>query len=218
MTTLTNHRRAPASGQTKNLIVFLHGYGADGNDLLGLAEPLAEHLPDTVFVSPDAPQPCANNPMGFQWFPIPWLDGSSEEESAKGMTEAIDTLNIWLDETMQAEGVTAANTVVVGFSQGTMMALHVLPRRAEPVAGLVGFSGRLLEPGRLAAEMTCKMPVLLVHGDSDPMVPPSSLPEAANALNAAGFEVYTHLSEGTAHSIAMDGLSMALQFILQKTF
>ncbi len=216
MTKLTGPRRASKSGKNDSLVIFLHGYGADGNDLIGLADPLAEHLPDTVFLSPNAPQPCTNNPMGYQWFPIPWLDGSSEEAMLQGRAEAIALLDTYLDEMAEAEGIAPDRTILVGFSQGTMMALHVAPRRAEAFAGIVGFSGKLLEPEKLAAEAVSKPPVLLVHGDADEMVPPASLPEAADALVKAGFEVYTHISKGTGHGIAPDGLGVALQFIRMK--
>jgi phospholipase/carboxylesterase len=210
---LTTGRRAPASGIVKNAVVFLHGYGADGNDLLGLAEPLAPHLPDTLFLAPDAPERCAGNPFGYQWFPIPWIDGSSEAASAEGMAQSVADLNAWLDGIMASEGLGAGQVALVGFSQGTMMALHVAPRRAEPVAGIVGFSGRLLAPERLAAEAVSRPPVLLVHGDADDLVPVQALPEAADALQGAGFTVYAHVMRGTGHGIAPDGLSVALAFL-----
>jgi phospholipase/carboxylesterase len=213
---LQGGRRAAASGKTKSVVVFLHGYGADGADLLGLADPLGPHLPDTVFLAPNAPERCANNPMGYQWFPIPWLDGSSEEAAESSMRQSIDDLNAYLDEVLEEEGVTHSELVLFGFSQGTMMSLHVAPRRAEPVAALVGFSGRLLQPELLADEVKVKPPVLLVHGDQDEMVPIQSLPEAGNALSAAGFEVYAHVMKGTGHGIAPDGLSVALAFIRDK--
>ena len=215
MAELTGPRRAAKSGNGKYLVVFVHGYGADGNDLIGLADPLAEHLPDVVFHAPNAPQRCTGNPMGYQWFPIPWLDGSSEQEAAEGMAVAATLLNDWLDETMQAEGVDAAHTMLVGFSQGTMMALHIGPRRAEPLAGIVGFSGRLLDPERLEDEAVSHLPILLIHGDADEVVPPQSLPEAADALTKLGYEVFTHISKGMGHGIAQDGLQVALHFILQ---
>lgn len=216
MRTLEAGRRAAKSGNTKSLVILIHGYGADGNDLLGLADPLGEHLPDTVFVAPDAPTKCSGNPFGYEWFPIPWLDGSSEEDAAAGMAQAIDDLNGFVDQTMASEGVTVAETILLGFSQGTMMSLHIAPRRAAPVAGVVGFSGRLLEPDTLKAEVVSRPPVLLIHGDQDPMVPVDSLPAAANALVEAEFEVYTQISKGTGHGIAPDGLGVALQFMAQK--
>ena len=213
MRALEGGRRASKSGEDSSLVVFLHGYGADGADLLGLADPLAEHLPDTVFVAPNAPERCIGNPMGYQWFPIPWIDGSSEEESEAGMMRALDDLNAYLDSAMAAEDVSERETVLVGFSQGTMMALHLAPRREDPFAGVVGFSGRLLRPELLKDEAISKPPVILIHGDQDDVVPPMSLPEAGDALQDAGFEVYGHVMKGTGHGIAPDGLGVALSFI-----
>jgi len=210
---LQTGRKAAKSGQTKSAVVFLHGYGADGADLLGLAGPLAPHLPDTVFLAPNAPEPCAGNPFGFQWFPIPWLDGSSEAAAAEGMARAEADINAFLDAVLAEEGIAPEALALVGFSQGTMMSLQVAPRRGSAVAGVVGFSGRLLAPERLQAEAVSRPPVLLVHGDADEMVPVQSLPEAADTLTAAGFEVYTHVSRGTGHGIAPDGLGLALQFL-----
>ena len=216
MTTLTGPRKDAKSGNADSLVIFLHGYGSDGKDLIGIGDALAEHLPNTTFLSPNAPQRCANNPMGYQWSPIPWLDGSSEEASKQGQVESINLLNEWLDEVAVNEGINPDRTVIFGFSQGTMMALHVGPRRQNSFAGIIGFSGRLLYPELLSTELQTKPPVLLVHGDSDDMVPPAALPEAADALTNAGFEVYTHISKNTGHGIAPDGLGMALQFINMK--
>ncbi|AHM05334.1 Phospholipase/carboxylesterase family protein [Roseibacterium elongatum DSM 19469] len=218
MTRVLDYGRKPAaSGKASSLVIFLHGYGADGKDLLGLADPLAPHMPDTVFVAPDAPERSAMNPMGFQWFPIPWIDGSSEEQSAEGMARAIEDLNAFLDRMMEEEGLSAAQVALVGFSQGTMMSLHVAPRRPEAFAGVVGFSGRLMQPDGLAEEVVVRPPVLLIHGDRDDVVPPQSLPEAAEALQKAGWdEVYAHIMKGTAHGIAPDGLSVALAFLRDK--
>lgn len=213
---LESVRRDAASGKGTSLVIFLHGYGANAQDLMGLADPLSSHMPDTIFAAPDAPENCAGSPMGFQWFPIPWIDGSSEEDAAKGMQAAVDDLNAYLDKTMKDEGVSADKTVLLGFSQGTMMALHVAPRRKDALAGVVGFSGRLLSPEALEDEAVSKPPVILVHGDQDDVVPPASLPEAADTLVAAGFEVYTHIMKGTAHGIAPDGLSVAAAFMREK--
>lgn len=214
---LEAQRREPLSGETRSCVVFLHGYGANAADLMGLADPLAEHLPDTLFIAPDAPEDCAGSPMGFQWFPIPWIDGSSEEESRQGMLRAVDDLNAFLDGVMVDEDLLPEQVMVLGFSQGTMMALHVLPRREDAVAGLVAFSGRLLEPELLADEVVSRPPVLLIHGDQDEVVPPQSLPQAAEALQGAGWqEVYAHIMKGTGHGIAPDGLSVALAFMRDR--
>lgn len=209
---LKSDRVGAPKGKATSVVVFVHGYGANGADLLGLADPLAPHLPNTAFYSPDAPENCQGNPFGFQWFPIPWLDGSSESAARAGQAQAEADLNAFLDSVLAAEGLPPSALALVGFSQGTMMSLSLAPTRAEPVAGVVGFSGRLLDPSRLASARS-KPPVLLIHGDADPMVPVASLPAAADALSAAGFQTYTHICKGLGHSIDMQGLSLALGFL-----
>jgi len=206
-------RKAARSGRAKSVVVFVHGYGADGADLLGLGDTLAPHLPDTVFVAPDAPQPCVGNPFGFQWFPIPWLDGSSEEAAREGMAASVTLLNAFLDARLAEEGVGPEALALVGFSQGAMMSLHVAPRRSVAVAGVVAISGRLLVPELLAREAVVKPPVLLVHGDQDPVVPFEDMGLAGDALVSAGFETFGHVMQGTGHGIAPDGLGVTLQFL-----
>ncbi|MDO5642828.1 MAG: dienelactone hydrolase family protein [Paracoccus sp. (in: a-proteobacteria)] len=208
---LKSARKGPA--KASRAVIFLHGYGADGADLLGLADVLAPHLPGTAFHAPDAPERCANNPIGYQWFPIPWLDGSSEETARASMHRSIDDLDAFLDRLLADEGLTPEQIAVIGFSQGTMMALHVLPRRTGQLACIIGFSGRLVEAERLAAEAKSKPPVLLLHGDQDPMVPFADMGRAADTLVDAGFEVFTHVMKGTGHGISPDGLGAALQFL-----
>jgi phospholipase/carboxylesterase len=194
-------------------VIFVHGYGANGADLLGLAEPLAPHLPGAVFLAPDAPEPCRNNPFGFQWFPIPWLDGSSEAVAQAGLRASAADLNAFLDTALAEEGIPPSRAILFGFSQGTMISLEIAPRRPEPIAGIVGFSGRLIGPERLAAETRSRPPVLLLHGDADEMVPFVSLAEAGRALDEAGFAVSAYIMRGTGHGIASDGLSAALGFM-----
>ncbi|SFS12360.1 alpha/beta hydrolase [Yoonia litorea] len=214
---LDAQRREPISGETRSAVIFLHGYGANAADLIGLADPLAEHMPDTLFISPDAPEECIAAPMGRQWFPIPWIDGSSEEESRAGLERAAADLDAFLDGVMVDEDLLPEQVMVLGFSQGTMMALHVVPRREDAIAGIVAFSGRLLEPELLADEAQSRPPVLLIHGDQDDVVPPQSLPLAAEALQGAGWtEVYAHVMKGTGHGIAPDGLSVALAFMRDR--
>lgn len=214
MTTLTGPERPALSGTADSAVVFLHGYGADGNDLIGLAEPLAPHLPGTRFLAPNAPERCVNNPMGYQWFPIPWLDGTPEPQARAAAAVSFRLLDAWLDDL--AGEMPPERTILVGFSQGTMMALHVGLRRPQALAGIVGFSGRLLDPEALAAELGPPPPVLLIHGDEDPVVPFASLGEAAAALAAAGVPTTTHVSRGVGHGIAPDGLGLAVGFIRER--
>lgn len=216
MRELTSARKGAARGSARRMVVFVHGYGADGADLLGLADPMAPHLHDTVFYAPDAPEPCSGNPMGRQWFPIPWLDGSSEAQAKAGLMAAADDLNAFLDARLADEGLEPEALALVGFSQGAMISLHVAPRRDTAIAGVVAISGRLLQPETLMAEARVKPPVLLIHGDQDPVVPFEDMALAGNALLAAGFSTYGHVMKGTGHGIAPDGLGVAVQFLAER--
>jgi len=206
------------SGEATSIVIFVHGYGANGADLIGLAQALAPHMPDTSFFAPDAPEVSAMNPMGFQWFPIPWIDGSSEAEAGAGMDRSAKALNDFIDARLADEGLAPEQLILFGFSQGSMLSLHIAPRRIDPVAGIVAFSGKLLVPERLAEEGQSQMPILLVHGDADDVVPFDSMAEAGDALGGAGFEVYGHVQEGTGHGIAPDGLGAALSFMRQMLY
>ncbi len=214
---LQSDRIEPQSGDINSAVIFLHGYGANGADLLGLADSLADHLPDTLFLAPDAPEQCHGSPMGLQWFPIPWIDGSSQEEARDGLLRAAADLDAFIDGVMVDEDLLPEQVIIFGFSQGTMMALHVAPRRDDAVAGIVAFSGRLLEPESLIEETRSRPAVLLIHGDQDPVVPVQDLPKAAQALQDAGWtEVFAHIMKGTGHGIAPDGLQVALAFMRDR--
>ncbi|MYA88323.1 MAG: prolyl oligopeptidase family serine peptidase [Boseongicola sp. SB0662_bin_57] len=216
MSDLKCKRRGSASGKDSSLVLFLHGYGADGADLLGIGEHVAPMLPDTVFVAVDAPTRSTANPMGYQWFPIPWLDGSTEAAMVEELVRSAKLLDAFIDKLLADEGLDPGRLVLFGFSQGTMMSLHVAPRRVDPVAGIVAFSGRLMFPGCIADEAKSRPPALLVHGDVDEVVPFAELGAATEALQAAGFEVSSHVMEGTGHGISPDGLSVALNFVRKR--
>lgn len=209
-------RKGAGIGQATGLVVFLHGYGADGADLLGLADVLAPHLPGAAFVAPDAPERCIGGGFGYQWFSIPWLDGSPQEAAEAGLQAAAADLNGFLDARLAEASLTPERLVLIGFSQGAMMSLHVAPRRPVAMAGVVAISGRLLRPELLAAEAVVKPPVLLVHGDQDPVVPFADMAKAGDALVAAGFPTFGHVMQGTGHGIAPDGLGVALQFVKER--
>jgi phospholipase/carboxylesterase len=198
-------------GKPGHLVVLLHGYGADGNDLIGLAPLLGQLMPDVVFHAPNAPQPCEGNPFGYQWFGISRLDPAV---ALAGVQAAAPVLDAFLDETMAAHGLDEAKTVLVGFSQGTMMALHVGLRRKKQLAGIVGFSGMLAGAELLQSQMQNKPPVLLVHGDSDEMLPHGLTQRAAETLTGAGLEVGVHIAKGVGHSIDETGLQLAARFLL----
>ena len=214
MTTELNEKRvAPKSGQTKSVVVFVHGFGADGNDLLSLAEPLAEHLPDTLFVAPDAPERCSVNPSGYQWAPIPAFDGTSLEAAEEAFLRSTELFDAYLTSLLDEIGLTDADLILFGFSQGTMLSLHVGPRRPNAIAGIAGFSGRLLFEERFESEIQSKPPVLLVHGDADDVVAFTFMEAAGGVLAKAGFSTYGHVMKGTGHGISPEGLGVALRFI-----
>jgi phospholipase/carboxylesterase len=199
-------------GKPGHMVILLHGYGADGNDLIGLAPVLAPLMPDVVFYAPNAPQPCEGNPFGYQWFPVSRLDPALALAGARSAAPDVDA---FLDEKMAEHGLDESKTCLVGFSQGTMMALQVGLRRARPLAGIVGFSGMLAGPEVLKEEIKSRPPVFLAHGDSDEMLPHVLSERAAEALRQNGVEVGVHIAEGVGHGINDTALSHAARFLLE---
>lgn len=197
-------------GKAEQLVLLLHGYGADGNDLIGLAPALQQILPRAAVVAPNAPFPCEGSPFGYQWFGL-W--DRTPEERLSGLRLAAQLLAPFIETELARTGVPADKLVIVGFSQGTMTGLHVGLRRETAPAAIVGFSGRLLAPELLASEMRSKPPILLVHGDSDEVVPIDSLAQAVDGLGAAGLEVESHICAGLGHGIDEEGLLVTAQFL-----
>ena len=208
-------RQPPAAGGApEQLVVLLHGYGADGNDLIGLAPYLARILPQAYFVAPHAPEPCEMAPTGYQWFGISRFDPNERE---RGAERAAPILNAFLDRELQRHGLDESRLCLIGFSQGTMMSLHVGLRRERPLAGILGFSGMLVAPERLPQDIRSRPPILLVHGDADEVLPVEAIFEAAQGLAAAEVAAEWHISRGIGHGIAEDGLELAAAF-LQRIF
>jgi phospholipase/carboxylesterase len=208
---LSGPSRPPASGgKPKRLVILLHGLGADGNDLIGLAPYWAPLLPDAEFVSPNAPFPCDMAPYGYQWFSA---QDRSPAAVLAGVRAAAPMLDAFIDEALAERGLSDADLALVGFSQGTMMSLFVGLRRAQPAAGILGFSGRLLAPELLASELRSRPRVLLVHGTEDPLVPYASLAAAETALKEAGVPVETLTCPGIGHSIDESGLRRGGMFL-----
>lgn len=211
---LDGPRQAPASGgAAKQLIVLLHGLGADGDDLIGLAPYLAQALPDAAFAAPNAPFPCDRAPMGFQWFSLDVRDAQQLYWGAEGSRGPIDR---FLDAELARHGLGAEALALVGFSQGTMMAIHTALRRPEPVAGIVGFSGLLVAPDRLAGEIASRPPVLLVHGEADPVVPFAALAASAKGLADLEVPVQSLPRPDLGHSIDEAGLRAAVDFLAER--
>ena len=201
----------PASaGKADSLVVLLHGLGADGQDLIGLASEWRSLLPTTAFAAPDAPFACDMAPYGRQWFS---MQDMSEDRIFAGIAAAGPILDSFLDELLARTGVSQDRLALVGFSQGTMMALYVAPRRLQRIAGVVGFSGALVGANRLAAEVRHRPPVLLVHGDADPIVPFGASSAAADALRSLHFPVDFLRRPGLPHAIDPAGIAAAGSFL-----
>jgi phospholipase/carboxylesterase len=211
MPALSGPSRPPAAGgQPSRLVILLHGLGADGNDLIGLAPYWAPLLPTAEFLSPNAPFPCDMAPYGYQWFSV---QDRSPAAVLAGVQAAAPPLQAFIDDALAERGLDDADLALVGFSQGTMMSLFVGLRRASPVAGIVGFSGRLLAPELLADELGSRPRTLLVHGTDDPLVPYESLAAAEAALESAGVPVETLTCDGIGHSIDENGLRRGGSFL-----
>jgi phospholipase/carboxylesterase len=204
LATLSGPSRPPASGgKPSRLVILLHGLGADGNDLIGLAPYWARLLPTAEFLSPNAPFPCDMAPYGYQWYSS---QDRTPEAALAGVRAAAPILNAFIDDALTQRGLEDSDLALIGFSQGTVMSLYVGFRRNKPVAGIVGFSGRLLAPELLGGELRSRPPTLLVHGTDDPLVPYDALGEAEMALKTAGVPVETVTSVGIGHSIDEQGL------------
>lgn len=210
---LDGPRLGPAGGgAARQLVVLLHGVGADGDDLIGLAPHLAQVLPQAAFVAPNAPFASDMAPMGYQWFSLQQRDPQQLYWGAEGARGPLDR---FLDAELERLGLSERDLALVGFSQGTMMALHTALRRAQPVAGIVGFSGIVIAPERLAREIASRPPVLLVHGQADPVVPFAALEAAARSLGDLQVPVEQLARPGLGHSIDQDGLRAAMAFLVR---
>lgn len=208
---LSGPSRPPASGgKPRQLIVLLHGLGADGSDLIGLAPAWAPQLPDAAFVSPDAPYPCDMAPFGRQWFSF---QDRSPAAILAGVRAAAPMLDAFIDRSLAVLELEDGALALVGFSQGTIMSLHVGLRRAQPCAGILGYSGALVGAEVLAQDIRVRPKVLLIHGDADEIVPPQAQPLAAAALKAAGVAVETVTCPGLGHGIDETGLRRGGDFL-----
>jgi phospholipase/carboxylesterase len=218
MAELDGPRLEPRSGAARQLVVFLHGYGADGNDLIDIGRAWQGLMPQAAFVSPHAPEPCGQAPAGRQWFPLTFRDPN---ERWTGVNKAAPVLERFLDAELKRRNLPPSALALVGFSQGTMMALHVGLRRAVAPIAMVGYSGLLAVPPdanaeKFAAEVTSRPPVLLVHGDQDDLIPAQALFHAASGLASLGVPVEWHLSAGIGHGIDQEGLRHGGEFLARR--
>ena len=214
MDNYTIYRQIPAAGGNANkLVVFLHGYGADGKDLIDLAKPFGMALPNASFISPDAPYPCAMSPQGRQWFPI--------EEIPMGAIRASLGLLDLIQNEIKKLSLTFKDVILIGFSQGAMMSMQCLLINNEQLGAIIGYSGALKEENIDAANdlilngkhKYSDTPVLLVHGEQDEVVPFQSLEKSKYLLNKIGFNVQTLSRQNLAHGIDPEGISKGMEFL-----
>lgn len=215
MAELDGPRIEPRSGKARHLIVFLHGYGADGNDLIEIGRAWQGLLPDAAFVSPHAPRQCGQAPAGREWFPLTFRN---PDERWTGVNQAAPALDHFLDAELEKQGLPPAALALVGFSQGTMMSLHVGLRRPVAPAAIVGYSGMLVMPENFdadafAGEVRSRPPILLVHGDGDQLIPVQALFHAAQNLAALDVPTQWHISSGIGHGIDQEGLRQGGEFL-----
>lgn len=218
MAELEGPRIAPRSGRARQLVVFLHGYGADGNDLIEIGRAWQGLLPDAAFVSPHAPRPCGQAPTGCEWFPLTFRN---PDERWTGVNQAAPALESFLDAELNRHNLPPSALALVGFSQGTMLSLHVGLRRAIAPAAIVGYSGMLVmpedvDPDAFAAEIRSRPPVLLIHGDADQLIPVQALLHAAQGLAALDVPAEWHISAGIGHGIDQEGLRHGGEFLAKR--
>lgn len=215
---LDGPRLAPKEGPARQLVVFVHGYGADGNDLIEIGRAWQVWLPNAAFVSPHAPRPCGQAPMGREWFPLTFR---SPSERWDGCNMAAPGLDAFLDAELERHKLPPSALALVGFSQGTMMSLHVGLRRAVPPAAIIGYSGMLILEGDTDVEgykpqVRARPPILLVHGDRDELIPIDALFHSANALAAMEIPVEWHIAAGFSHEIDPEGLRQGGDFLARR--
>ena len=201
---------APENGVARQAMVLLHGYGSDGNDLIGLVPYFRDLMPEALFVAPNAPHSCAINPIGFEWFAI---DHAAEVRDFSGIQSVREDIAGFLEDLWAQTGIAPADTILCGFSQGAMIALDTGLHLEQDILGIVAFSGGIspaaipdIPPGR-------QVPVCLVHGDADDVVPVEMSQRAESVLAAAGVRVTLHISPGMGHGIGPDAVEFTREFI-----
>ena len=200
-----------SGGAPKQIVLLLHGYGSNGADMISLAPHWRQALPDALFLAPNAPQRCAGVASGFQWWELAVF---TPQALAAGAAAAAPAIDAFIARKLEQYGLTEADLALVGFSQGTMMALHVGLRRERQLAAIVGYSGAITGTD-LLSHSTARPPVLLVHGSADPIVPVAALHAAEAELRRLGVDVATHVSPGLGHSVDPDGLRLGRDFVVK---
>lgn len=213
MTKLSGPSKLPKTQNPDKLVLFLHGVGADGHDLLSLSNEFTEIFPNAVFLSPNAPFPYDEFPMGYQWFS---LRDRSENRLLEGIRIALPILQSYIDENLAKYNLDYKDLILIGFSQGTMMALQLAPRLSETCFAVIGFSGALVAPQTLAVEMKSKPSIFLAHGDEDQVVQPSQHRFSVTSLKNMQIPVEEHLLSKNGHNISLEAINLAKNFLKSR--
>lgn len=198
------------STKANYLIVFCHGYGADGKDLINIGNYWQRFLPDFYFTSPNAPNVCSVNPSGFEWFNLMNPDIKNVDLE---LESSVLQLTKFIDAKLKDLILDYSKLFLVGFSQGTMMSLHYALTNPNKIAGVIGYSGKIYDPSILENNIKSRPPIFLMHGDDDNIVPLEDMMEAKNFLTKNKVDLKTKIFKGCGHSIPTQGLSLGLEFI-----
>ena len=197
-------------GKAKNAVILCHGYGGDGKDISILASYWRAHLPETIFICPDAPEKCVASPTGFQWFDL--TDQTPEQILSKSLV-AENKLNKLIDEVKDKNNLLANQIVIGGFSQGCMISLQTGIKRKDTINSIIGYSGRIIDTEHLGKNIVSKPNIILMHGDIDQIVPVDSLLEAKDFFSKNDYKIESKIFNNCEHRIPTEGSSLGLQFI-----
>ena len=194
----------------QSAVILCHGYGGDGKDISILGNYWRAHLPDTIFICPDAPEKCAASPSGFQWFDL--IDQTPEQVLSKALVSE-SKLNKLIDEVKNKNELSANQIIIGGFSQGCMISLQTGIKRKDTINSVIGYSGRIIDKDHLEKNIVSKPNIILMHGDLDQIVPVNSLLEAKDFFNKNNYKIETQIFKNCEHRIPTEGSSLGLQFI-----
>ena len=204
-----------SKGKPKSAVILCHGYGGDGKDISILANYWRAHLPDTIFICPDAPEKCAASPTGFQWFDL--TDQSADQILTKSFVAEIK-LNNLIDEVMKKNDLNSDKLALVGFSQGCMISLQTGIKRKDKINCIIGYSGRIISVSHLEKNILARPSILLMHGDNDKVVPVESLLESIDFFNRNNYSIKSKIFKNCEHRIPTEGSSLGLEFIKKNLY
>ena len=199
-----------SKGNPKNAVILCHGYGGDGKDISILASYWKNHLPDTIFICPDAPEKCAASPSGFQWFDL--MDQTAEQILSKSLV-AENKLNKLIDEVKEQNNLSADKIVISGFSQGCMISLQTGVKRKDKINSIIGYSGKILDTEHLSKNINSRPKITLMHGEKDQVVTIEAFLEAKDFFRKNDYTIESQIFKNCEHRIPTEGSSLGLQFI-----